>query len=417
MAPQSLKNKKLPPGVEIHGGYLRIGFNFRNKRYKESLGLEANKQNIKYAAGLRATIVHEIKLGTFEYGKHFPNSKHAAGTATKITLKKAISEHLEEKTLVNYRSSVTRKEIALRGFCEFHGPNRLTESIDIRSLKQYQKDLVKGLSGTTVNNHITSVNHFLSWLHEMGYTEVDLSKTLKKVKENKRVATPYSLDEIEKALAVCNVLQHKNLIVLAVHTGLRTGEIAALAWEDVDLENNTLLIRRSAYPDRGFKGTKSDKSRVVDLMPPAVEALKLQIALTLNEQFPAKDYQVELPDYTFETQSLRFVFNPKAVRSQKGSDHNYYGHRAIHRIWQSACKKAQIEYREPYQLRHTYASWLITYSNINLSYLAAQMGHADVTMIAKIYGKWLKQANKHESERAWKELESAKERAKTTSDK
>ncbi|BCN25758.1 hypothetical protein VYA_29500 [Vibrio alfacsensis] len=43
------------------------------------------------------------------------------------------------------------------------------------------------------------------------------------------------------------------------------------------------------------------------------------------------------------------------------------------------------------------------------------MGHAEVTIIAKIYRKWLKQANKHESERAWKELKSAKERAKITS--
>ncbi|MET2847266.1 hypothetical protein ABXV23_10920 [Vibrio owensii] len=36
-------------------------------------------------------------------------------------------------------------------------------------------------------------------------------------------------------------------------------------------------------------------------------------------------------------------------------------------------------------------------------------------MIAKIYGKWLKQANKHESECVWKELDKAKERMKIPS--
>ncbi|WP_395355343.1 integrase [Vibrio sp. D3] len=57
---------------------------------------------------------------------------------------------------------------------------------------------------------------------------------------------------------------------------------------------------------------------------------------------------------------------------------------------------------------------MITYCNINLSYLADQMGHADATMIAKVYGKWLKQANKHESERVWNELDRAKERIKNS---
>ncbi|HHX8436995.1 TPA: Arm DNA-binding domain-containing protein [Vibrio diabolicus] len=414
MAQKPVEKAKVPTGVEIHGGYLRISFNLNGKRYKESLGLKATTQNIKHAAGLRGAVVYAIKTGKFDYGQYFPNSKHATGKVANITLREAIDEHLEDKALYNYRSSIARIEIALKGFSKSHGPKRLIETIDQRSLKKYQKGLVKGVSGTTVNNHITSVNHFLGWLYEMGYVELNLSKILKKVKENKRVATPYSFEEIERALAVCNVLQHKNLITIAVHTGLRTGEIAALAWEDVNFESCTLLIRRSAYPDRGFKGTKSDKARIVDLMPPAIEALKLQMSLTLNEQFPAQTYDVELPDHTFETQTLQFVFNPKAVRAQKGSDHNYYGHRAIHRIWQSICKKALIDYREPYQLRHTYASWLITYCNINLSYLADQMGHADATMIAKVYGKWLKQANKHESERVWNELDRAKERIKNS---
>ncbi|EOG7749758.1 integrase [Vibrio cholerae] len=33
------------------------------------------------------------------------------------------------------------------------------------------------------------------------------------------------------------------------------------------------------------------------------------------------------------------------------------------------------------------------------------MGHADITMVARVYGKWLVESNKKESERVWKELE------------
>ncbi|HEQ3613869.1 integrase [Vibrio cholerae] len=48
---------------------------------------------------------------------------------------------------------------------------------------------------------------------------------------------------------------------------------------------------------------------------------------------------------------------------------------------------------------------MITHANVNVSYLAQQMGHADTTMVARVYGKWLVESNKKESERVWQELE------------
>ena len=64
-------------GVEIHGGSIRVVFMWRRIRCRETLGLPATKANIKHAALLRAAILHEIKTGHFEYGRHFPNSKNA----------------------------------------------------------------------------------------------------------------------------------------------------------------------------------------------------------------------------------------------------------------------------------------------------------------------------------------------------
>lgn len=41
---------------------------------------------------------------------------------------------------------------------------------------------------------------------------------------------------------------------------------------------------------------------------------------------------------------------------------------------------------------------------MNINYLAKQMGHKNINMIAAIYGKWLDEANKKESARVWEEL-------------
>nr|WP_239442022.1 tyrosine-type recombinase/integrase [Saezia sanguinis] len=66
-------------------------------------------------------------------------------------------------------------------------------------------------------------------------------------------------------------------------------------------------------------------------------------------------------------------------------------------LWVPLIKRAGIRYRNPYQCRHTYASTLLT-AGANPFWLVTQMGHADVEMIFKIYGKWIhenfKQAGK-----------------------
>ena len=41
---------------------------------------------------------------------------------------------------------------------------------------------------------------------------------------------------------------------------------------------------------------------------------------------------------------------------------------------------------------------------MNINYLAKQMGHKNINMIAAIYGKWLDEANKNESARVQEDL-------------
>lgn len=52
------------------------------------------------------------------------------------------------------------------------------------------------------------------------------------------------------------------------------------------------------------------------------------------------------------------------------------------------CARAEIEYRNPYQVRHTFASGLLT-AGENPWFVAEQLGHADVTMVFQTYGKFI----------------------------
>ena len=57
-------------------------------------------------------------------------------------------------------------------------------------------------------------------------------------------------------------------------------------------------------------------------------------------------------------------------------------------MWQPLCQRAGVRYRNPYQVRHSYASGLLT-KGTNPWYVAHQLGHVDVQMVFRIYGKFI----------------------------
>jgi integrase len=67
------------------------------------------------------------------------------------------------------------------------------------------------------------------------------------------------------------------LYLLAIHTGLRQGELLGLKWDDVDLDQGTLQVRRIRSAAKGaptFTTPKNNKSRSVRLTPQSVQALR-----------------------------------------------------------------------------------------------------------------------------------------------
>jgi integrase len=59
-------------------------------------------------------------------------------------------------------------------------------------------------------------------------------------------------------------------------------------------------------------------------------------------------------------------------------------------LWMPLCERAGVRYRNPYQSRHTFASALLTAGH-NPLYVGLQLGHIDVQMVFKIYGKFIPQ--------------------------
>ncbi len=392
---------KLPKGIELHGSHLRLSFYFNRKRYRESLGLEPNKRNIKFAENKLASIKYEISVGTFDFSKHFPNSKNATSNYQHNKTISEISEEWLSLKSADIRSSTLKKyRDTMRVILNLYGPNRSVKTLSVRSIDGLRMDIMKGRTSRTTNTYLAVLSYLLQHAHKYGYTKEDFSQ-LKYVKTTQQEINPFNIDEVNRVIAACRFDQHKNMLTLMAYTGMRTGELCALAWEDIDLVKGTALIRRSVTNNHQLKTTKTDKERIIYLLPPAIEALKSQKLATFMR--PAKEVLVELTDKTNRTEIISFVFNPSDILSSS-SKSDVFLSTTVNKIWREASRRAGVQYRSVYNLRHTYASWMLT-SGVNISYLAKQMGHSNFMMIAKVYGRWMDDSSLSESEKAWSKMQ------------
>ncbi len=80
-------------------------------------------------------------------------------------------------------------------------------------------------------------------------------------------------EEAERLLAAVEEGEWRTMVLLAIKTGLRQGEILALRWTDVDLVAGHLVVRQSVT--RGIVTTpKNGRSRKIPLAPSVLTALR-----------------------------------------------------------------------------------------------------------------------------------------------
>ncbi|MDO6706746.1 site-specific integrase [Photobacterium sp. 1_MG-2023] len=394
-----MSNEKLPPGVEIHGKSLRISFSHNHQRCRETLNLRPTKQNIKFAAGKLAAIKHEIAIGSFNYADHFPNSPRAKGNRCNLRLSDLAAEYLSLKEADIRGTTLYRYKSTMKSCLNLYGESRTSSTLTKASVMAWRSKIIMGKTARTANAYLSVIGNFLNFLFDYEYISEKLSEQLKAVKQPELDPDPFSHEEIARAIEHCRFKQHANIITLMVYSGLRVGELCGIAWEDIDLEAGTMKVSRAVTFQRGLKTPKTDKSRTIFLLPPALEALKSQ--MQFSYMMPAEHYDVELSDKTHITETLRFVFLSSVTLP--GSENTFLSRTSVTKVWKSISQRAGIRYRRVYQLRHTYASWMLT-SGVNPAFIASQMGHANFQMLARVYGKWMPDHSRSESEKAWQAL-------------
>lgn len=352
-----------------------MSFSYRGVECKETLGLEPTPANIKYAQNWRATIYHEIKLGTFNYANHFPGSKKCqqfGQVSTDLTFGQLLDEYLETaKKIIQPSTYINYKRVSKGYLYPTFGKMRV---IDLKALtiRQWIKKLGP-IKIKTVKNILIPMRHVLNQalsdqiIPENPLDKIVLTKIMERsTHESDFEVDPFSEEEIAEFLSVCEG-QIKNLFQFAFFTGLRTSELIALEWKHIDWKNGVFKVEQ-AMVERTMKTTKTKSGiREVMLHPPALEAL------------------LDQKQYSYLAYGTIFL-NP--LNNQPWVSSKQLGKNA----WYFIFRKLKIRYRNMYQTRHTFGSMMVS-AGENVWWLAAQMGHKNPEMIMRHYGKWIKDNN------------------------
>lgn len=397
---------KYPTGVEIHNGKIRITFTYRGIRCRETLrGWVVNTSNIKKAGNLRALIMSEIQLGNFSYAERFPESKSLKkfSTTKRIVTFRELSEFfLDTKALEVSAATLQSITSAVNTLQRIVGENTRLDDIQHADILNYRKELLtgsvinpaipntakQGRAPSTVNKQMAVLSEMLKLAQRSQFILHAPHEGVSRLKLSKPDPDPLLLHEYQALIAALPRRQAL-IIIVAVHTGLRPGEICALAWEDIDLKKGEIHVSRSLTNKRVFVPPKTDAGiRTITLLKPAHEALLEQYEITGGGQKQEIVFHHRELGKT-ERQNLRFVFIPG---ENSGSKNNHFSKNSISYSWKRGTKLSGIRKRNAYQTRHTFACWTLM-AGANPSFIASQMGHEDARMVYQVYSKWISDMN------------------------
>jgi len=201
-------------------------------------------------------------------------------------------------------------------------------------------------AGTTVRYLAALSRCFTVAIRDWQWLDVNPCKKITWPKESRGRVRFLDDDERNRLLAACRASKCRRLadiVMVAMLTGMRRGEILGLRWGDIDLERRRIILEE----------TKNDERRRVPLSSDAVAILQ-------DRQPPNAR-----PDY--------FVFHSPRTRERPLN---------IEVAWQKALKLARVKDFRFHDLRHTAASYLAM-SGATTQEIAEILGHKTLAMVKR----------------------------------
>jgi integrase len=221
----------------------------------------------------------------------------------------------------------------------------LLSEVTAHRIEQFKAEKLRtGLSAKRVNNIVAVLHRMLVVAYDWGFLrEVPRGRLLKLPP---RKFDLLSFEEAERLVGAAEP-DWRTMIVVALRTGMRLGEIRALEWDDVDLVAGRVLVRRSAWLGK-VGSPKSGKAREIPLSDEAMLALR----------------------------NHRHLRGPLVFCDRRGKMHTEKS--CMWPLYRS-CKRAGLRRISWRVCRHTFASHLVM-RGVALKAVQEMLGHSTIQM-------------------------------------
>jgi integrase len=235
----------------------------------------------------------------------------------------------------------------------------------------YRDRLDTGLSASTVHKMHDILRRGLAQAAKWYLVPRNVADTVKPPRPAPKEVHALSVNETRRLLEAAGGDRLEALYTLAVHTGMRQGEMLALRWQDVDLENAVLSVRRTLTRSGGkvvFGEPKTKKSRrSIRLTPQAVEALRSHLDRQLRD--------MEILGDRYQDQGLVFTTNTGAPINPSN---------LRQRSFAPLLKRAGLPHMRFHDLRHTCATLLLS-RGVHPKFVQELLGHATIAITLDTY--------------------------------
>lgn len=224
-----------------------------------------------------------------------------------------------------------------------------------------------GLSGNYVKTMLIIIQSALDYAVEQEWCPKLKSQIAKPPVDQKNIVilNPSELDLLENGLSADSSLESIG-IMLSLYIGLRIGEICALRWSDIDLENRVLHVRHTIARIKNTDPEDSAKTRLVIDKPKTKSSLrdipittKIFALLTSARATSISEYVISDQSTFLSPRTYEYRFHKK-LKEHNIKDVNYHA------------------------LRHTFATRCIE-KGIDVKSLSEILGHSNVSITLNTY--------------------------------
>ncbi len=216
--------------------------------------------------------------------------------------------------------------------------NLPVKEINQQRIERFLNGHCENLTGATRNRHLTMLKAMFNKGIQWDLLTENPAVGIGKLREAGGRTRFLDHEEIKRFLHSASEAL-RPILLTALHTGMRRGEILNLKWSEVDLGNGIITVQES----------KSDRKRMI----PIDETLH-KVLYRLPSRF-----------------QKGYVFPSPVTLGKRRFD--------VLRQWRNVIKRAEIENVRFHDLRHTFASHLVM-NAVDIKTVQELLGHATLTM-------------------------------------